>query len=63
MLSTSTACSRSLLLLCRAVPLQAFAGLDLSGYDAATLLSIVTYHFCPDTQPWKLVVRVGDRRC
>lgn len=36
--------------------LQAFAGLDLSGVDAGTLLSIVTYHFCPDTQPWKLVV-------
>ncbi|KAF6260135.1 hypothetical protein COO60DRAFT_1508650 [Scenedesmus sp. NREL 46B-D3] len=34
---------------------EAFAGLDLSGVDVGTLLSIVTYHFCLDTQPWKLV--------
>ncbi|WIA36027.1 hypothetical protein OEZ86_007388 [Tetradesmus obliquus] len=34
---------------------EAFIGLDLSGAGAATLLRIVTYHFCPDTQPWKLV--------
>jgi hypothetical protein len=44
------------LLWCIFTALQAFAGLDLSGLDAAALLSVVMYHFCPHTQPWKLVV-------
>jgi hypothetical protein len=36
--------------------LQAFAGLNLTSFDAATLLSVVSYHFCPGTKPWVLVV-------
>jgi hypothetical protein len=36
--------------------LQAFAGLDVSSLNASALLSVVMFHFCPNTQPWKLVV-------